>query len=310
MTVKTADMRERFVETATAVLAEQPRTALVLADISAALFGGAARRHPDRVINVGIREQLMIGVAGGLALTGMRPIAHSYATFVVDRAYEQIKLDLDHQGVGAVLVSIGASYDGSEYGRTHMSPGDVALLDTLDGWTVHVPGHADEAEALLRRAAGTDDPVYIRLSSQRNDRPYHGDGRSLRPLRHGTSRAPVIVAVGPMLTPVLAATAGMDVTVAYTHTPRPFDAAGLRALTNEDVILVEPYLAGTSARHVSEALSGVPHRLLALGVGRADLRRYGRPKDHARWHGLDAAGLRRSISDFLAGGPPNGSAFP
>ncbi|HEU4424648.1 MAG TPA: transketolase [Pilimelia sp.] len=295
-------MRERFVETATEVLAEQPRTAVVLADISAALFTSAARRHPDRVINVGIREQLMIGVAGGLALTGLRPIVHSYATFVVDRAYEQIKLDLDHQGVGAVLVSIGASYDGSEYGRTHMSPGDVALLDTLDGWTVHVPGHADEAEALLREAAKTDDPVYIRLSSHRNDRPYHGD--RLRPVRLGSARAPVIVAVGPMLTPVLEAMRGLDATVAYTHTPRPFNGAGLRALVDRDVVLVEPYLAGTSARQVSEALSGVPHRLLALGVGRTDLRRYGSPKDHARWHGLDAAGLRLSISDFLAGGSP------
>ena len=46
--------------------------------------------------------------------------------------------------MGAVLVSIGASYDGPRGGRTHLSPGDVALLDTLDGWTVHVPGHPDE----------------------------------------------------------------------------------------------------------------------------------------------------------------------
>jgi transketolase len=110
----------------------------------------------------------------------------------------------------------------------------------------------------------------------------------------------VAVAVGPMLDPVLAAVEGLDVTVAYTNTPRPFDAAGLRALFCRDVIMVEPYLAGTSARHVAEALSGVPHRVLHLGVGRADLRRYGRPKDHARWHGIDAAGLRRSISAFVA----------
>jgi transketolase len=297
-------MRDRFVATTTALLDEDPRTAVVLADISAANFTDAARRHPDRVLNVGIREQLMIGVAGGLALTGLRPIVHSYAPFLVDRTYEQIKLDLDHQGVGAVLVSVGASYDGSTAGRTHFSPGDVALLDTLDGVTVHVPGHPDEAERMLRAAAHTDGLVYVRLSTQRNDRPYHGDGRpgglgGLRVIHRGGPGAPLVLAVGPMLKPVLQAITGLDVTVAYTPTPRPFDAAGLAALATRDVILVEPYLAGTSSRQVAEALSDVPHRLLALGVGRADLRRYGSPKDHARWHGLDATGLRRSISAFL-----------
>ena len=111
----------------------------------------------------------------------------------------------------------------------------------------------------------------------------------------------MIVAVGPMLHPLLHAIAGLDVTVAYTNTPRPFDAPGLRALVGEPatVVLVEPYLAGTSSRVVADALSHVPHRLLALGVGRADLRRYGSPADHARWHGLDPAGLRRSLAGFL-----------
>jgi transketolase len=287
-----------FIESATALLDEDPRVAVVLADISADAFVPARRRHPDRVLNVGIREQLMVGVTGGLALTGLRPIAHSYATFLVDRAYEQVKLDLDHQGVGAILVSVGASYDGSSMGRTHMSPGDVALLDTLTGWTVHVPGHPDEVPGLLRAAAGHDDRVYLRLSTQVNAAP-HGGGCRLQALRPGTAGAPLVVAVGPMLDPVLAAVEGVDVAVAYTHTPRPFDVAGLRALANREVILVEPYLAGTSSRVIGEALADRPHRSLSLGVGRADLHRYGTPADHAHWHGLDAAGLRRSISEFL-----------
>jgi transketolase len=287
-------MRETFVATTTELLAEDPRTALVLADISADAFQPAMRRHPDRVLNVGIREQLMTGVAGGLALTGLRPFVHSYAPFVVDRAYEQIKLDLGHQDAGAVLVSIGASYDGAASGYTHQSPGDVELLDTLEGWTVHVPGHHDEVPPLLREAARHDDRVYVRLSLQENQHAY-ADSTRLRVIRRG---GPLIVAVGPMLDPVLEATRDLDVTVAYTNTPRPLDAEGLRALAEDDVVMVEPYLSGTSARQVAEALGGRPHRVLHLGVGREEVRRYGSWQDHARAHGLDAAGLRAAITRF------------
>jgi transketolase len=66
-------MRDRFVTTAAQLLDEDPRVAVLLADISAAGFHAARRRHPDRVINVGIREQLLISAAGGLALTGRSP---------------------------------------------------------------------------------------------------------------------------------------------------------------------------------------------------------------------------------------------
>ncbi|GAA5189508.1 transketolase [Rugosimonospora acidiphila] len=292
-------MREELVNTATALLDEDPRVAVVLADISSDLFDGAARRHPDRVINVGIREQLLLGVTGGLAKTGLRPIAHTYAPFLVERAFEQIKLDLDHQGGGAVLVSVGASYDAARSGRTHQAPGDVALIDTLSDWTVHVPGHPDEVGPLLREAVGRDGSSYLRLSTESNAAPH--DGYGLVPIRHG--RAATVVAVGPMLDPVLAAAEGLDVTVAYTHTPRPFDRAGLRALVSgtdaATVVLVEPYLAGTSASQVADALVAVPHRLLSLGVGRTDPRRYGTPADHARLHGLTPDQLRRAIGELL-----------
>ena len=197
-----------------------------------------------------------------------------------------------------MLVSIGASYDASNVGYTHHSPGDVALLDTLDGWTVHVPGHPDEVPALLRAAAATDDRIYVRLSAQVNQRAY-GTGPQLQAVRRGRAGAAVVVAVGPMLDPVLDAVAGLDVTVAYTLTPRPFDIAGLRALVSRDVVMVEPYLQGTSSRLIAEALSDVPHRALHLGVRRTEVRHYGTMADHARTHGLDAAGLRASIGAFL-----------
>jgi transketolase len=255
------------------------------------------------VLNVGIREQLMVSVGGGLALAGLRPIVHTYAPFLVERAFEQVKLDLGHQGARAVLVSIGASYDAARAGRTHQAPEDVALLDTVPGFAVQVPGHPNEVPGLLREAVGVLDSgsTYLRLSTETN--------RSALPLWPGLQvvrpgRQAVVVAVGPMLSPVLDAVGDLDVTVAYATTVRPFDEEGLRALVSSQsgsaVVLVEPYLAGTSSFAVSSALAGRAHRLLSLGVGRAELRRYGTPSYHAALHGLDATGIRRSVTDFLS----------
>jgi transketolase len=104
-----------------------------------------------------------------------------------------------------------------------------------------------------------------------------------------------------MLSPVLEAVADLDVTVAYATTVRPFDADGLRSLEagSGAVVLVEPYLAGTSSHEIASALASRPHRLLSLGVPRGELRRYGTPADHAVAYGLDAVGIRRSVTRFL-----------
>ncbi|MFF4568555.1 transketolase family protein [Streptomyces sp. NPDC001410] len=300
-------MRDRFAPVVSRLLDEDPRVAVVLAEIGKDGFAEALRRHPDRVINVGIREQLLVGAAAGLALTGLRPVVHTFASFLVERPFEQVKLDLGHQDTGAVLVSAAASFDWPAGGYTHMAPADVALLDTLDGWTVHVPGHPDEAETLLRRAvAAGDDKVYVRLSVQANRQGLAVDGEHFVTVREG--RAGVVVAVGPMLDAVLAATEGLDMTVLYATTVRPFDAAGLRRATESagtDVVLVEPYLAGTSTAAVSEALADAPHRVLGLGVGRRELRRYGTVAEHIAAHGLDARTLRERIGAFVWAGRPS-----
>ncbi|MEU4007377.1 transketolase C-terminal domain-containing protein [Streptomyces pseudogriseolus] len=295
-------MRDRFASVVTRLLDEDPRVAVVLAEVSADRFAEAFRRHPDRALNVGIREQLLVGAASGMALAGLRPVVHTFASFLVERPFEQVKLDLGHQDAGAVLVSAGASFDWPTGGHTHMAPGDVALLDTLDGWTVHVPGHPDEAETLLRHAvAAGDDKVYVRLSLQSNTEGRPVDGQRFLTAREG--RAGVVVAVGPMLDAVLAATEGLDVTVLYATTVRPFDADPLRRATataGTDVVLVEPYLAGTSTAAANDALADVPHRVLGLGVGRAELRRYGQFEEHLAAHGLDARSLRERITRFTA----------
>ena len=294
-------MRQRFTRVTSEALDGDPRLAVVLADIGDDAFeqAGARLRHPHRVINVGIREQLMIGVAAGLAQEGMRPVVHSYAPFLIERPFEQIKLDLGHQDVGALLVSTGASYDASAEGRTHQAPGDVALLATLPGFSIHVPGHPDEVEELLRREFARDGRSYLRLTGESNAeaRPVE----EVTVVRAGRPGDPLILAVGPTLDPVLAATADRSVTVAYLSTVVPFPAAAVRALASGTAVaIVEPYLAGTSAAALADALRDEPTRLLTLGVPPIELRRYGTPEEHRRAYGLDAEGIRRSLDAFAA----------
>ena len=285
--------REWFYDLAAEALRDDEHVEIVLAEIGAS----SLPRHP-RVHNVGIREQLMIGVAAGLALERRRVIAHSYAPFLVERPFEQLKIDLAHQGVGAVLVSVGASYDSARSGRTHQAPEDVAVVSALPGWTIDVPGHADEVGPALADALAGEHCVYLRLTDEANAAPH--DGRGLEIVRRGGDDAPLVLAVGPTLDQAVAATAELDATVAYLTRVRPFPAAALRAaLRGTEVVLVEPYLAGTSAAEIAAAISDRPHRLLALGVARGELRRYGTGDQHRAAHGLDAAGIRASLDEWL-----------
>jgi transketolase len=299
------DPRTQFGRTVTDLLGEDLSTALVYAEISARFFTRAEREHPERVVNVGIREQLMVNVGAGMALTGLRPIVHSFGTFLVERAFEQIKLGFAHQGVGGVLVGVGGSFDAAGSGRTHQAPGDVALLDTLPDVVIHAPGTSAETDEVLRGAVAGEGLHYVRIVEQTNTESFPGPG--LHVVRRGAGAT--VVALGPVLDEVLAATVDRDVTVLYAHSVRPFDGRMLRSVvTTPDVVLVEPWLAGTSARCVDEALLDTPHRLLALGTRRTELRHYGTPADHQRAHGLDAAGIRRSLDAFLPSGPASAGA--
>jgi transketolase len=288
--------RTQFALTAVDLVETDLSVALVYAEISGQYFGETEARHPDRVVNVGIREQLLVNVGAGMALTGMRPIVHTFGSFLVERAFEQVKLGFGHQDVGGVLVGGLGSFDSAGMGRTHQTNGDVALMDTLPGIHIHAPSTSVEVDAVVRRTVAGDGLHYVRVVGQTNSTSYAGTG--LHVVRQGAGAT--VVALGPVLDSVLAATEGLDVNVLYANTVRPFDSRGLRqVLAAPDVVLVEPWLAGTSSRVVSETLSDLPHRVLALGVGRDELRRYGTPADHVRFHGLDAAGIRRSLDAFL-----------
>lgn len=290
-------MRQRFAVVMSDLIRNNDNVALILADITAERFSEDLNNYPDRVINVGIREQLMIDMAGGFALSGMRPFAHTFASFLIERPFEQIKIALNHQNVGAVLVSAGASYDLSVDGRTHQAPADVALLSTLAGWKIMVPGNAEEAECALRMAATDTGLYYIRLSTETNSQTYWSGENCFTVLRSGHQGT--VIAVGPVADKVLAAVEDLDITVLYAPIISPFDSRTLLStLSVPDIAIVEPYLEGTSVHAIAEALSDIPHRLLSIGVKRDELRQFGTPEEHIMAHGLSIQGLKLRFTKF------------
>jgi transketolase len=289
------DMRRAFGATVSDLIDQDDRVAVVLAEISTSYFERAIAAHPDRVINVGIMEQTMVGVAAGFAMEGFHPIAHSLSPFMAERPYEQVKLDFGYQGLGGTFVGVGGSYDYASSGGTHHAPADAGVMLGIPGMEVLIPGHGDEMDALLRSTYGNGRPTYIRASVATNAEPHRMEPGRIEVMRRGA--AATVLAFGPMLDRTVAACEGLDVTIAYATSLRPFDGGALAAIAGDVPVLitVEPFYEGTAAQVMTAALGDRSVRYVSIGVPRAFIHAYGEPQDIDADLGLDEAGLGRRL---------------
>jgi transketolase len=294
-------VRKQLVRTVESALADDDRVILLLGDIGVFGFRNAFQRFPHRVYNIGILEQATISMAAGLALEGFTPIFHSIAPFTVERAFEQIKVDFGYQQLPGLIISVGASYDYAALGCTHHSPGDVALLRTVPGVQIVVPGSPGEFDQLFRETYKSGRVVYFRLSEQTHGVPVPpvSFGRAAL-IKQGRSGA--VVTVGPLLGSVLAACQDLDVSVLYYSTVEPFDKNTLlQNCPTDKIALVEPFYEGTLSHDILSAMAG--HRavrVLSIGVPRRFLRSYGTAAEHNDDNGLTAHAIHAKLTDFLA----------
>lgn len=276
-------MRKRLVQTVTDLLEKDDRVVLLLGDIGVFAFREAFDQFPKRVYNIGILEQASISLAAGLALEGMIPIFHTIAPFMVERAFEQLKIDFGYQGLGGSFISVGASYDYASLGCTHHCPGDIALLKTIPGMQTIVPGHPEEFDLALRRNYNSKLPTYYRLSESHN----------LSPCFHNVvktgNQGVVVLAVGPMLDRVCEACKDFNVTIRYT-TLEYFPA--LPAYFDK-IIVVEPFYEGT----LTHLFPG--RQVFSIGVPRKFLTNYGTTAEHDEACGLTVEHIREKIGEIL-----------
>jgi transketolase len=233
------DVRARFGASMTALLERRPDAVAVTADLMHAT--GLARllpRFADRLINVGIAEQNMTGVAAGLAACGRLPIVCGYAAFTTLRAVEQAKVDCAYNALKVVLAGLGSGLTYGVGGPTHQTYEDVAIMRAIPNMVVVAPadpvelGHALDAAADLPDAA----PVYLRLGRgpEHVVTPPGAPFAIGRAIRLAEGRDVCLVAHGAMVMEALLAAdllraEGIAAEVLNLHTIKPIDREAILA---------------------------------------------------------------------------------
>jgi transketolase len=159
------DCRNAWVAALEAVAEADPRIVAVVNDsVGSSKLNSFQKRFPDRIINVGIAEQVMIGVGAGLANGGKIPFVSAASCFITGRALEQVKADIAYANFNVKLVGQSSGVAYGELGATHHSIEDFAWLRPLANLTVIVPADAWETTEAVKWAAAHNGPVYLRLS--------------------------------------------------------------------------------------------------------------------------------------------------
>ena len=296
-------MRKAFVDAVTDLIEKDPSFVLLLGDIGVYGFRDVFLKHPSRIYNIGILEQSTISVAAGLALGGMIPTVHTIAPFIVERAYEQLKIDFGYQKLGGNFISVGASYDYAGLGCTHHCPGDVAIISKIPGFEVIVPGSALEFKTLYSETYDDGKPTYIRLSEAGNEASLPVEFGKVNVVARGGKGA--IIAVGPVLDRVRVAIRDMDLTLAYVTTLKPFDLDALDDITgrgDKPCVIVEPFYQGTTLGIIASQNESIKGNILNIGVPDSFLHAYGSSSDHDSNIGMHSDALRDRITRFFQNG--------
>ena len=159
------DCRDAWSQTLIDLAAADDRIVAVVNDsVGSSKLGGFQTRFGERLINVGIAEQCMVGVGAGLANGGRIPFVSAASCFLTGRALEQVKADVAYANFNVKLVGQSSGIAYAELGPTHHSIEDFAWLRPLTNLTVIIPSDPWETAAAVTWAAAHDGPVYIRLS--------------------------------------------------------------------------------------------------------------------------------------------------
>jgi transketolase len=288
-------MRNAFADELTRLGNEDGRVVMVSGDIGNRLFDKFKDRHPDRFFNCGVAEANMMGVAAGMAMNGLRPVAYTITPFVTTRCLEQIRTDVCYHEAPVTIVAVGAGLAYSGLGPTHHACEDISFLRSIPNMVVICPGDAFEVRGALRAAMQQDRPVYIRMGKKGEPVVHKGPiadfqiGKAIT-IEEGSDVC--LLSTGNMLPEAIEAAhklkdKGISAEVVSFHTVKPLDEEKLKqAFARFKLVatLEEHSLIGGFGAAVSEWLvdtGTAPKKFLRFGTPDAFFKKSGE-QEYAR----------------------------
>ena len=307
------DLREVMVETLIEAADEGVDLITLVSDsTSTSKIAPFKERHPDRLVNVGIAEQCLVGMAAGMALGGIVSVTANAAPFLVHRANEQIKNDVCYTNSNVKLVGLNAGICYGALASTHHAIDDISIMRGFGNIIILAPSDPIETEQIFKFAMEYKGPVYIRMDSAKFP-VLHGDDYRFQPakldiLRTGGDIS--IIAMGSTVHEAAAAGEalsgqGIEAEVVNLSSIRPLDRAGLAATLRKNglALTVEEHSLHGGVGSIVAAIAaeeGLGCRMKRLGFTEG---RFPAPGPRSKMRaaaGIDAAGILRAAQELLA----------
>lgn len=224
-----SNLRQAFADKMLSVGADDPRLVVMVGDISHGILKPFAAKYPQRYYNVGICEPTIVGMAAGIASTGLVPVAHTIAPFLIERSFEQIKLDFAYQQLAGNFITVGGAFDYAQLGCSHHCYNDIALMCQLDNTVVTSPASDYEFSELFSQCYDQGTINYFKLTENPHNVDFTGQVELGKAIVVEQGHDLTLLAVGPQLKQALSAyenltAQGHSIELIYIHTIKPFDA--------------------------------------------------------------------------------------
>ncbi len=274
-------MRDAFVRALMREMTENPKTVLVTGDLGFGVLRPVKETFPDRLINAGIAEQSMVGLAAGLSAAGWKVVVYSIGNFPTIRPLEQIRNDCAYHGADVKIVCVGGGFVYGSLGMTHHATEDMAVMRAIPGITCFAPGDPAETEAAVRAMFAIKGTCYLRIGRSSEPRIHESPLEGWTPpasvvCREGRDLA--LFSSGGILPEVMKAAEllkarGLEAEVRSFPCFKPLDAAAVRAAVLRVPLIVtaeEHSVTGGFGSAVCEAAAEIGANCRVRRVGLQD----------------------------------------